>query len=339
MKRDYWPTEQWRSIDPQSVSIDISILNRMEIEHNSHHDNLLGLLIVRKGFIIWEKYYHDCTPNKACNVASVTKSVTSALIGIAIQCGYIHSVNDKVLDFFPEYDAGKDARLKREVTIQNLLTMTAPYPFPNFREPLDRLRRQPDWVRFSLDMLGQGGMPGQFKYSTSGTHLLSAILSRTTGQSARAFANEHLFHPIGMHEIPHFEKQLFGFTDIFGPGVKGWLHDPQGITCGGFGLTLSLQDMARFGFLYLNNGLWEGKQVVPKTWIEESIARNENGYGYLWWLRNDDPFAYMAMGDGGNTICCVPEKDLLVVIISTTTGKSRDRWGLIKKFILSAIKD
>ncbi len=340
MNRDYWPTTEWRSATPETMGMDSAILKGLDSVIKSQYRNLLGILIVRKGYVVFEKYFHHSTPKQAHNVASVTKSITSALVGIAINGGYIRSVDEKVLDFFPEYDPGVEGGLKHEITLRHLLTMTAPYPFPIFHEPLDRLRRQPDWVRFSLDMLGKGGRPGSFKYSTAGVHLLSAILTRTTGQCARAFANEHLFRPTGMREIPHIEKQSFEFKDIFGPDVSGWLHDPDGNTSGGFGLTLTIQDMARFGFLYINKGQWDGRQVVSRAWIEESTAMNKNKYGYLWWLGDEDGvFAFLAKGDGGNMICCVPEKDLVVATASTIVRKPRDRWELVKNYILSAVKN
>ncbi|CAI6223291.1 hypothetical protein JS609_00241 [Bacillus subtilis] len=99
--------------------------------------------------------------------------------------------------------------------------MTAPYPFEDWQEPLDKMCMQPDWIAYTLGMLGQGGKIGTFKYSTAGVHLLSAIITRTTGKSAREFANEYLFKPIGMKEIPHYEMKSFSFDDLFGKHVRG----------------------------------------------------------------------------------------------------------------------
>lgn len=115
-------------------------------------------------------------------MTSVTKSIISALIGIAIDGRYIKNVDQKVLDFFPEYVPDAADRQKREITIRHLLTMTAPYPFEDWHEPLDKMCMQPDWVKYTLDMLGQKGSIGTFKYSTAGAHLLSAIITRSTGK-------------------------------------------------------------------------------------------------------------------------------------------------------------
>ncbi|MBG9793557.1 hypothetical protein ABD76_14080 [Paenibacillus dendritiformis] len=204
----------------------------------------------------------------------------------------------------------------------------------------DKLCMQPDWVKYTLDMLGQKGSIGAFKYSTAGAHLLSAIITRSTGKSAREFANERLFKPIGMREIPNFEMKSFGFDDLFGKNVKGWVTDPHGNSTGGWGLTLTPRDMARFGVLYLNRGMWDHHQVISGTWIDQSTEMNPNHYGYLWWLREEDGvFAYSALGDGGNVICCIPEKELVVAIASEFSMNPRDRWTLIKEGIIPAVLD
>lgn len=112
---------------------------------------------------------------------------------------------------------------------------------------------QPDWIAYTLGMLDQGGKIGTFKYSTAGVHLLSAIITRTTDKSAREFANEYLFKPIGMKEIPHYEMKSFGFDDLFGKHVRGWENDPDGNSTGGWGLTMTPRDMVRFGYLYFES--------------------------------------------------------------------------------------
>jgi CubicO group peptidase (beta-lactamase class C family) len=265
------------------------------------------------------------------------------LIGIAIDKGYIKSVDQKVLDFFPEYTAGANDFVKRSVTIKHLLTMTAPFAWKTNSklrfEPLDRLRRQRDWVTYTLNIMGEGGPLGGYQYCTAGPHLLSAILTKTTKQSAREFANQHLFGPLGMQQIADYPLQACGLEDVF-LKPKGWIHDPSGYTVGGWGLTVTPRDMACFGFLYLNGGVWEDKQVISKAWIDESTAMTPNKYGYLWWLREENGIsAFSALGSGGNVICCIPQKDLVVAIASKVTGKPYDPWTLFEDFILPATKD
>lgn len=212
-----------------------------------------------------ERYYHSYGPNDTHHVASVTKSIMSALIGIAIHAGYIKNVDQNALDFFPEYVPSPYNKQKQDTTIRHLLTITAPYPFEDWQESLDKMCTQPDWFTYTLDMLGQEGTIGTFKYSTAGAHLLSAIIIRSTGKSAREFANEYLFKPIGMKEIPHYEMKSFGFDDLFGKHVRGWVNDPDGNLTGGWGLTQTSRDMARFGYLYLNDGTWNNQQIIPES--------------------------------------------------------------------------
>ncbi|WP_283750363.1 serine hydrolase domain-containing protein [Bacillus cereus] len=299
------------------------------------YKNINGMLVMQKGNVIFENYYNGYGPDDTFHVASVTKTIISALIGICIDKGYIKSINQKVIEFFPEYNLKAS-----EVTVRHLLTMTAPYPYVEWQEPLEELCTQMDWVKYTLNRAGKGGEIGSFKYSSAGAHLLSAIITSVTGKSAREFANDHLFQPIGMREIPNYNMKAFGFHDLFGKDVKGWVHDPNGISAGGWGLTLTARDMAKFGQLYLNEGTYDGKQILSKSWVQESTAMNSNQYGYLWWLRKEDGiYSYCAMGDGGNVICCVPERELVVVIASEVMANTGDRWKLIKECILPYLKD
>ncbi|WP_419884540.1 serine hydrolase domain-containing protein [Paenibacillus sp. B-A-8] len=340
MHRNYWPTKDWHTSDSAALGMDTEQLSEIEAKIKSDYSNINGIVVARNGYIAYEQYYNGYGPEDLHHVASVTKSIISALIGIAIDAGYIKHVEQKVLDFFPEYDPGDaTAQLqKQEITIRHLLTMTAPYAFEDWHEPLEQMCKSSDWVKYTLDILGRQGNVGDFKYSTAGAHLLSAIITRCTGKSAREFANEQLFSRIGMKEIPDYEMKSFGFDDLFGVNVKGWVEDPHRITTGGWGLTLSPRDMARFGLLFLNRGKWENNQIISETWIEESIAMNANHYGYLWWLREEDGvYSYSALGDGGNVICCIPEKKLVVAITSEFTLQPRDRWPLIKDYIIPSV--
>ena len=340
MEKDFSKTFKWQNADPIDVGMDPKKLSELNPMIMSQYKNINGIVILRQENIVFEKYYNGYGPDDTFHVASVTKSIISSLIGIAIDKGYIKSVDEKVLDFFPEYVSNPADIQKRSTTLRHLLTMTAPYPFKNGHEPLERFCRQSDWVKYALDGLGQNGKIGTFKYSTAGAHLLSAIITRATGKNAREFANNNLFRPIGIREIPDYEMKAFGYEDLFGKSVKGWVKDPKGNSTGGWGLTLTSRDMARFCLLYLNDVLWSDNQIISKSWVNESIAMNSNKYGFLWWLHNEDGvFAYLALGDGGNVICCIPEKDLVVVIASKIITKPGDRWELIKKYIIPSLID
>ncbi|MBN2049967.1 MAG: serine hydrolase [Spirochaetales bacterium] len=344
MKRDYWPTDEWRIAEPSSLGMDPGKLVELNRTVKDQYATVNGLMVVRKGYIVFENYYNGFKQDKPQHVASVTKSFLSALIGLALSKGYIQRVDQKVLSFFPEYEPAPGDIQKRLITLRHLLTMTAPMAWKKSdttgHEPLDRLRRQRNWVQFILELLGQNGRPGAFQYSTAGAHLLSAVLTRSAGMCARQFANEHLFKPLGIREIPDYPEQGFLPDDVFGDTLKGWVHDPQGNTAGGWGLTISVRDMARFGLLYVSRGIWEGGQIIPAEWIDESWAENPHDYGYLWWLKKEgDIFVYAALGAGGNAIYCIPEKDLVVVIASEIILKARDRWPLMTNCILPAVTE
>lgn len=328
----------WLTADPAAAGMNAQTLAKLESIIALDYGNINAVVVVRQGALAYERYWRGGDAAHARHFASVTKSIVSALIGIAIEDGYIRGVDQKVLDFFPAYRSEADNRLIADIAIRHLLTMTAPYSFEDWHEPLDQLCMQEDWAAYTLDKLGCGGNIGDFKYSTSGAHLLSVILTRSTGRSAREFANERLFRPTGMREIPAYDMTAFGFDELFGHAVRGWVEDPTGNSTGGWGLTLTPRDMARFGQLYLNRGRWGDKQLLSPHWIDESTAMNQHGYGYLWWLREEDGVrAHMALGDGGNVICCLPDNELVVAITSDFMPQPRDRWTLVKKHILPAI--
>ncbi|HPN31981.1 MAG TPA: serine hydrolase [bacterium] len=339
MERNYWPTADWRQANPETLGMNSDKLAELENAIKSRHGNINAFIIVKKGFMVYEQYFNGFNNEDVHNVASVAKSFISALIGIAIDLGLIKSADQKIIDFFPEYKTGPDDIVKRAVTIKHMLTMTAPIASKtsgNRWEALDRLRRQKDWIKYIFEQLGRNGQFGKFQYSTAGTHLLSAIITRTAGMNAREFANRYLFKPLGMAEIPEISMKSFSLEDVFGKNVSGWINDPQGNTAGGWGLAIKANDMARFGFLYLNKGFWNDKRIISEKWIEESIAMNSNKYGYLWWLiEYEDKTAYTAAGSGGSHIYCLPDEDMVVVIASKIILKPRDRWELMKKYVLA----
>ena len=334
MQDHYFPTAHWQKANLLEMNISTKKLDALDDIIKSDYANICGLAVIKSGFMAYEKYFNGCTPDDAIHVASLTKSVLSALIGIAVDKGYIKSVNEKALSFFPEYALDTTDSVKEDIAIHHLLTMTAPYAFEDWHEPFEAMCACPDWIAYILDILGHSGSLGAFKYSSAGAHLLSAILTRATGQSAREFANEHLFAPLGMRQIANHEMKGYGFDDLFGKNVRGWVSDPAGSSAGGWGLCLTARDMARFGLLYLRGGRWKEIQVISKEWVDASTKANPNRYGYLWWLGEDDD--YMALGDGGNVIYCIPSTNLVIAIASSFIPNASDRLFLIKEHILPA---
>lgn len=299
------------------------------------YSNIAGIVIIKDELLIYEKYFYGYTKEDVLHVASVTKSIISVLIGIAIDKGYIKNIDQKVLEFFPEYTIRRGEKTIQNVTIKNLLTMTAPYKYKS--EPYTKIYTSDDWVKATLDLLGGKGGIGEFNYTTVGTHILSGILTNATGQSVIHFATENLFKPLEINAPNHTfiqnkEDYLAFLKDKY---VNGWVVDPKGINTAGWGLTLTPLDMAKIGQLYLNGGIWNGNQILSSKWIEDSTKEKsrwgESSYGYLWWIVDD---CYAALGDGGNVIFINPKKEMIVAIASRFMPRAKDRIELIKKHIM-----
>jgi CubicO group peptidase (beta-lactamase class C family) len=318
------------------------LLSNLEREIQARFRSINAFLVVRRGYLVFERYYGGFGREDTHLVASVTKSFVSALIGIAIDRGFIESVHQSVLDFFPEYAPGPRDHLKRQITVQHLLTMTAGFQWRtgarNHELYIDRLRRSKDWVAFILGLPVRERAFGTFQYNSGASHLLSAIITRSTGRCAQAFATEYLFEPLGLDPPDPNMKHTYSQEDVFRNKAGGWPQDPQGNSIGGWGLVLKPRDMARFGYLYLNHGQWGGKQIISKEWVADSISPHTPGYGYQWWLRDvNGVFVFSAIGQGGQHIFCIPHKDLVVVVASKMGGRWRDRWPLLEQFVVPAV--
>ncbi len=302
--------------------------------------NTLALVLSKDDTIIYESYRKGFKATDSHHVASVTKSILSALIGIAIDKGYIESVHQNVIELLPVSDKIATSPTWDQITLQHLLNMTCPFKFEDWKEPFDKLCSSDDWLHFILDLIGDVSDVGTFKYSSSGAHLLSIILSHSTGLSTREFANLHLFEPTGMMSIAHYEMDDYGFEDLFGSKVKGWVHDPAGHSTGGWGLSLTAKDMIQFGNLFLNSGKQSGQRIVSEEWVKQSTSHPTGPYGYLWWhFLENNITAYAAIGDGGNIICCVPSENLVIAMASSFEKDTYDRWTFIKEEILPLVSN
>ena len=306
---------------------------------SNDYSNITGIVIQKSGIKLYENYFNEYTADNAVHVYSVTKSVFSALIGIAIDEGNIKSVDQKVLDFFPNYTVHASERTIQDITIRNLLTMTAPYKYKT--EPYEKFFASQNPIQDALDLLGGDGPIGEFNYSAvGGTHILSGVLVKATGRSILDFATENLFSRLEI-SVPRNvvlrskEEHLAVMND---KNTRGWAVDPQGINTSSWGLFLTPAEMAKIGQLYLNGGVWNGKQIVSAGWISESTREHSRcvqwgnlSYGYLWWLIDGD--SYAAMGDGGNVIYVNTKKQLVISIASLFTPEARDRIEFIKGYI------
>lgn len=314
-------------------------LNGLEQVIVRDYGNIAGVIIQKDGMKIYENHFHEHTADDAIHIFSVTKSIFSALVGIAIDKGYIDSVDQKVLDFFPGYIVRADETTKQNVTIKHLLTMTAPYTFAS--EPYEEFFASDNWVKTALDFLGGTNPIGEFMYSPIiGAHILSGILIQATGRSVLDFASEHLFSPLGIKDVRtvvlHDKEEQLAFY-MKDRHSRGWVVDPQGIHTASWGLALTPDDMVKIGQLYLNSGIWDGKQLIPAHWIDESTTVhsrwNQLSYGYLWWIIDATAHSYAAIGDGGNVIYVNPRKQLVVSIASLFVPDIKDRIEFILRDI------
>ncbi|GAK50985.1 possible beta-lactamase class C and other pencillin-binding protein [Candidatus Moduliflexus flocculans] len=346
--RTYWPTNEWQEASPEVAGINAVQVAQIDKVIRAGFKNINSLMIVKNGVLALERYYHGCDPSQSHHVASVTKSVTSALIGIALAQGVISSVEQKVADFFPEYFLDERSPIKQALSIRHLLTMTTGLQWRTgaraFEPMMDRMRRSSNWIEFIARLPIQANKMGSFQYNSAASHLLSAIISKATGRCAREFANAHLFEPIGIQPIPASSIRDYYQEDVFGgSAIASWPEDPQGHTFGGWGLALPPRDMARFGLLCARGGQWGERCVISPQWLRESTqayTQGYGGYGYQWWVRNMRGLAaFSAVGRGGQHLCCVPERDAVIVIISEMAGRWRERWPLIQEYLLPMIEN
>lgn len=275
--------------------------------------NLHSLLIVRNGYLVTEAYFDPYTPDTTHFAACITKSVMGMLTGIAIERGYIKSIDEPVLSFFPGRPiANMDAR-KQSIKLQHLLSLTPGLSCKDMLGSDAEMQKSKDWIQYTLDlpMISEPGT--HFTYCSPAVHLLSAIIQRQTGMSAREFANEQLFKPLGIASVP----------------VERWPSDPNGISMG-YGLQLLPRDMAKLGYLYLNKGKWNDRQVVSPDWVAVSTTWHSTweeeanrDYGYLFWLFLADGY-YSAMGLGGQQIHSVPDKNMVVVVTAGLSPRAED---------------
>jgi CubicO group peptidase (beta-lactamase class C family) len=280
-----------------------------------------SVLIVRNGYVVTEAYFRPYNQDRAHRLTSCTKSFLSALVGIAIEEGYL-DLDDEALDFFPGRTIANDSPLKWEITVEDLLRMRSGLDWPessvsysSHDNVLWQMMASRDWVQFVLDQ-PMATQPGTtFSYSTGDSQLLAAILERATGMSTQAFARTRLFEPLGVSSARWY-----------------WTSAPEGVAFGGGGLYLTPRDMARFGTLYLQGGVWEGQQVVPATWVEASVTPSQ--YGYQWWRLSNG--GYAALGYGGQRIAVVPDLELVVVITGDFAGAT-SRY-LVDAFVVPAVK-
>ena len=321
-------------------------MNRQELHDflARQQPNICQMVVVKDGETVYSDTWNDYKKDDCVHVMSVTKSVVALLIGIAIDKGLIHSVDDKVLDYFTEYKVKRGEKTIYEVTIKHLITMRAPYKGKG--DPWSKVCSSENWTYTSLDFLGgKKGLTDEFKYSSVCLHILSGILYRATKIKPVDFANEYLFEPLGIKKhktyIAKSAKEHREFTISKLPKENLWFSDRQELGTPGYGLCFCAEDMAKIGVLCLNNGKYDGRQIVSSSWIEEMTrAKTVEGkhfrgmaYGYLWWIVDRNKKIYAAIGNSGNVIYVNPEKNLVVAVASYFKPTIFDRVDFIREYI------
>ena len=322
---DLWQisTMSAQGIDPDILLPGLSALGQSRTRQS--------FILMRNGKIVYEQYFNGSSAADSNNVASVSKSMLSALVGIAILQGHITSVEDRLVDHLPGYFEGESDPRRLELTVRDLLTMTHGLEWrENESERL--LNRSRDWVGdvLSLPIVNEPGT--LFNYSTGVSHVLSALLTEATGMSTCEFAHRYLLGPLGIE-------------------AEFWGIDPQGFFTGGHSVSFTAREIARFGLLYLNEGAWQGEQLVPGWWVAASttpridIGNNYAGYGYYWWLNRISGFhMYSALGAGGQILHVIPDLEVVLVTTHGFAGNARDyaeeaeSYQFIRDYLIPAIR-
>jgi len=289
-------------------------------EHADDFEQLHFLIVSRNGVIISEEYFHNSPPDSLYDVRSVTKSVTSSLLGIALEKGFIDSVDQAMGDFIgPDiYDLEED---KAAITIKNLITMSSGIPWSEIGavSEFGDWVRSPNQVNYILDKDMTYTPGSQFNYSDGNAHLISVILTEASGMNTLEIAGTYLFEKMDTE----------GYA---------WYTDNQGYYYGGVTMDLTPSTMLKFGQLFLDEGNYMGEQIIPTAWVTESTTNHintnhiipfQNDYGYFWWIGNAYGHDYFfANGYGGQFILIIPDAEVVIVAVNNWIGLSRDQSGM-----------
>ena len=296
-----------------------------------------------------KKIYGDCwngyRENDCTHIMSATKGVVSLLVGMAVDQGLIRSIDDKVLDYFPDYQIKRGEKTIQQVTIRHLLTMRAPYKCKG--DPWSKVCITVDWTKSSLDFLGgRKGLTDEFNYQTVCLHILTGLLKQVSGTNTVDYANKYLFEPLGIEKSEHYvaesAQEHKEFTISKASKKHIWFGDRLGMGTAGYGLCLSAEDMAKIGLLCLNEGRYDGKQIVSAKWKNEMVqprtveSKYFRGmqYGYLWWVIHPEKNIYAAIGNSGNVIYVNPEMNTVVAVSSYFKPTVFDRVDFIEDFLI-----
>jgi CubicO group peptidase (beta-lactamase class C family) len=322
----YWPTEGWRVARAEDVGVDYGVLEGM-VEHvNENGIAADSVMVIKEGYVVLDAYFPPFDEGEIHIVYSCTKSVVSTLIGLAMEEGRIASLDVGLADLFPDRTMANQSDWKDEITLRDLLTMTAGFDAEDSYlydwVGLDRMHDAPDALQYVLDLPVIEEPGTRFEYTNGVSHLLSCIITEVTGVSALDYARERLFSPLGI-------------------GEAEWRTDSLGRNWGYSSLYITPHDMAKIGYLFLNGGEWDGEQVVPREWVEEATRKHFHAgtllddYGFQWWVSPNG--YYSAIGYKGQFIHVVPELDLIMVTTSSNADDFNRIQDLLENFVIPAV--
>ena len=343
-----------REVSPEKTagSLETDLESYLEIVDPS--DQVRAILVQHAGASILENYRGGASPDDYWDIQSVGKSVMSALIGIALGEGHLRSVDQTLEELLPSYTAAMAPGVG-DITLHELLTHTSGLEPDRGVETEGTSWESTDWVRHILADKGPAATgPHEFAYSSQAAHLMSPILTQATKQSALEYGREKLFRPLGIPSEPAAEILLTirdGVPDEeafrqYYEADFAWPVDPQGFHEGAGSIKLRAKDLAAIGQLFLDDGRWNGTQIMPKAWIERStsplVPVPSNGvtdaYGYMWWAAEmDGDEAFLAHGFGRQMLAVVPSRELVVVV--TTEFDWRDPAYATKILYPSAVTE
>jgi CubicO group peptidase (beta-lactamase class C family) len=353
IQRDYWPTAGWRTAGPDQQGMDLAVLEDLNTAVPNFYSQVRSVLVIRHGYLVYERYWHGFTASDGHDSRSVTKSFISALVGIALRDRHLKSLDQTVEELLADHlPAHADPRL-RKATVKQLLAMTSGLEGDDSSlggddKISDRMLSSRDWIRHTLGRRLETNPGERFAYSSATSHLLSAIVADATGQSTLAFARAELFGPLGIATDHALELTVNHWPltraelETFEQATVAWPRDPQGYHSGGGGLKLPARDLAKLGYLYLNGGRWDRTQVVPGDYVSASTQPQSDpgvgDYGYQWWITDDYGYdSFRAQGYGGQIIQVIPDLDLVVVITSDPDQERNDAGNLVWATIVPAV--
>ena len=318
-------TESLPVSTPEEQGVKSQILADMVARIVKNDFSIDSILIVRNGYKVLDAYFHPFSRGQKHHIYSCTKSIMSALIGIAIEKGYIRSVDQSIMDFFPNRTMANMDDRKKSITLEHLLMMAPGLKCRDSylyrRRGLKQMWYSYDWAQFVLDLPMEAAPGEKFEYCNGVSYLLSVIIQNTTKRKTLDFARQYLFDPMGIKDVE-------------------WERSPEGVDIGYGEMWLQPHDMAKIGLLYLNEGKWGDRQILPSEWVEISTAAHIAAkpfehYGYHWWVDSDGNFA--AAGYKGQRIFVAPDKDLVVVITAHLKAiESTTSDFLLSSYILPA---